>query len=398
MTHLTEVSTKSSQIKWQDHQSLKWIAVALLTYLLIVAVDLIGLGLQSATGDRVLELFALATNPFLGLIVGTLTTALVQSSSTVTSIVVGLVSGGLPVVTAIPIVMGANIGTSITNTLVSLGHMGDHEEFRRAFAAATIHDFFNIFSVVIFLPLEILLHPIEKTAHVLAKSFVSTGSMEINSLNVVTVITQPVVVRLTAMIHGLSSPFEGVILTMMGIVLIFTAIIYLGKLLKNLMAGHAQGMFHAAIGKGAIAGISMGTLMTVLVQSSSTTTSLMVPLAASNIFQLEQIYPFTLGANIGTCITALLAATSVSGEQAIPALEIALVHLLFNTFGVIVIYGIPVFRRLPILSAQTLANVACERKEVAFFYILSVFFLVPGLLLGASVLVMQIWQSSITFV
>jgi sodium-dependent phosphate cotransporter len=398
MTHLTEASTQNSQVKWQDHQGLKWIAIFLLTYLLIVAVDLIGLGLQSVTGDRVQELFALATNPFLGLIVGTLTTALVQSSSTVTSIVVGLVSGGLPVVTAIPIVMGANIGTSITNTLVSLGHMGDHEEFRRAFAAATIHDFFNILSVVIFLPLEILLHPMEKTAHILAQSFVSAGSMEVNSLNFVAEITKPVVVLLTAMIQGLSSPFEGIMLTMIGIFLIFSAIICLGKLLKSLLAGHAQGILHAAMGKGAIAGITMGTLMTVLVQSSSTTTSFMVPLAASNVFQLEQIYPFTLGANIGTCITALLAATSVSGELAIPALEIALVHLLYNIFGVMVIYGIPVCRRLPILSAQALANVACDRKEVAFVYIMSVFFLVPGLLLGASVLVMQIWQSSITFV
>ncbi|MEM8781195.1 MAG: Na/Pi symporter, partial [Cyanobacteria bacterium P01_G01_bin.49] len=169
-----------------------------------------------------------------------------------------------------------------------------------------------------------------------------------------------------------------------GISLIFLTISFIGKLLKVLMVGRAKDILHTAIGKGPIAGIAAGTLMTVLVQSSSTTTSLMVPLAGSGVFTLEQIYPFTLGANIGTCITALLAATSVSGAEAVPALEIALVHMLYNTFGVVIIYGIPFLCRLPILSAQTLASVASERKSIAFAYIIGVFFVIPGMLLGAT--------------
>jgi sodium-dependent phosphate cotransporter len=56
--------------------------------------------------------------------------------------------------TAIPVIMGANIGTSVTNTIVSMGHVGNAEEFRRAFAGATIHDMFNWLSVIVFLPLE----------------------------------------------------------------------------------------------------------------------------------------------------------------------------------------------------------------------------------------------------
>ncbi|NET49365.1 MAG: Na/Pi cotransporter family protein, partial [Merismopedia sp. SIO2A8] len=139
---------------------------------------------------------------------------------------------------------------------------------------------------------------------------------------------------------------------------------------------------HRAIGQGPIAGILAGTLITILVQSSSTTTSLMVPLAGAGVFSLAQVYPFTLGANIGTCITALLAATAVSGAAAVPALEIAMVHFLFNVAGVIVIYGVPFLCRLPILGAETLANVATERKYLVFIYIITVFFLLPGLLLG----------------
>lgn len=112
------------------------------------------------------------------------------------------------------------------------------------------------------------------------------------------------------------------------------SIYYVGKLLKCLMVGRAKDILHTAIGRGPIAGILSGIFMTVLVQSSSTTTSLMVPLTGASVFGLREIYPFTLGANIGTCITALLAATAVSGPEALPALEIALVHFFFNFLGV----------------------------------------------------------------
>ena len=85
--------------------------------------------------------FEFASHPVAGLMIGLVATALIQSSSTVTSIIVGLVAGGLPIETAIPMVMGANIGTTVTNTIVSLGHIRNKEEFKRAFASATIHDF-----------------------------------------------------------------------------------------------------------------------------------------------------------------------------------------------------------------------------------------------------------------
>ncbi|MEM8720069.1 MAG: Na/Pi symporter [Cyanobacteria bacterium P01_G01_bin.39] len=384
MSNITEQGGERSQSTTQGNKLLQWISVLLLVYLLIAAVGMIGTGFKTATGERAEELFAFATNPFLGLIVGTVATALIQSSSTVSSIVVGLVAGGLPVGTAIPMIMGANIGTSITNTLVSLGHVGDKSEFKRAFAAATIHDFFNLLSVVIFLPIEILFHPLEKIAHLLAENLVGGGSLSVKDLNFVKASTKPVVHLFEGITQFLPAPFDGIALIILGIGLIFLTISFVGKLLKKLMVGRAKEVLHTAIGKGPIAGIAAGTFMTVLVQSSSTTTSLMVPLAGSGVFRLEQIYPFTLGANIGTCITALLAATSVSGAEAVPALEIAMVHLLYNTFGVIVIYGIPFLCRLPIVFATNLAAVASERKAIAFAYIIGVFFVIPGLLLGGT--------------
>jgi sodium-dependent phosphate cotransporter len=94
-------------------------------------------------------------NPVAGMLVGVLVTVLVQSSSTSTSIVITMVAAELLTVKqAIPLIMGANIGTSVTSTIVAMGQIGQVDEFQRAFAAATVHDMFNFLSVIVMLPTE----------------------------------------------------------------------------------------------------------------------------------------------------------------------------------------------------------------------------------------------------
>mmetsp|Transcript_20357 Transcript_20357/g.35806 ORF Transcript_20357/g.35806 Transcript_20357/m.35806 type:complete len:267 (-) Transcript_20357:237-1037(-) len=89
--------------------------------------------------------------------IGILVTCLLQSSSTTTSIIVTMVgAGAIDVRLAIYMVMGSNIGTSVTNTIVAMGQMGDGDELERAFAGATVHDMFNFLSVAIFFPLEVI--------------------------------------------------------------------------------------------------------------------------------------------------------------------------------------------------------------------------------------------------
>lgn len=365
---------------WQQ-----WVGVAALVYLLICAVGMIGSGFKAAAGEHAEQLFAFAINPFAGLVVGTVATALIQSSSTVTSIIVGLVAGGLPVAVAVPMVMGANIGTSITNTLVSLGHVREKKEFARAFSAATVHDFFNLFSVVIFLPLEISFGLLERIGKLLSEPFYGGSDASMSSFNFVKAATAPVVDTAKSLILSLGDPMGGVVLALFGIVLIFISITLVGRLLKKLMVGKARDIMHTAIGKGPLSGIFSGTLVTTLVQSSSTTTSLMVPLAGSGAFTLKQIYPFTLGANIGTCLTAVLAATAVTGN-AEAALQIAFIHLTYNVLGVVLIYGVPFLRNLPVKAAEWLGTTASENKLAALAYILGVFFVAPGLCLGISAL------------
>jgi len=357
----------------------QWFLVAGLVYLLLVAVSMIGSGFKVAAGDQAKELFAFASNPVTAVIIGTVATALIQSSSTVTSIIVGLVAGGLPVSIAIPMIMGANMGTTITNTIVSLGHVRQGEEFRRAFAAATVHDFFNLFSIFIFLPLEIMFGFLQRIGEFLANFMVGGESLSVKGFNFIKPLVKPPVNALKDLFHGFGATdlIMGIAFIVLGIVLIFMVITYIGKLLKLLMVGQAKAILHAAVGRGPISGIFSGTIITVLVQSSSTTTSLIVPLAGSGVFSLRQIYPFTLGANIGTCITAILAATAVSGAHAIFALQVALVHFSYNVIGVIVIYGLPYVREIPIYAAEGLAHLAMKSKLYVAAYIGLVFFILP---------------------
>ena len=134
---------------------LNWFSVIFLVYFLLCAVGLIEVGFVAIGHQQAEQIFAYATNPITGVLVGILTTSLVQSSSVTTSILVGLVAAGLPISIAIPVVIGANFGTTLTNTFVSLGFARSRSDFQRAFSAATVHDAFNLICLVIFLPLEL---------------------------------------------------------------------------------------------------------------------------------------------------------------------------------------------------------------------------------------------------
>ncbi|WP_417504062.1 Na/Pi symporter [Marinomonas gallaica] len=369
----------SSGSRWPQ-----WLAVLVLVYVLISAVGMIGSGFKAATGGQAKELFEFASNPYIGLVIGIVATALIQSSSTVTSLIVGMVAGGLPVEIAIPMIMGSNIGTTVTNTLVSLGHIRDKAEFRRAFAAATVHDFFNLMAVAIFLPLEIMFGFLEHVALWLSTFLIGADSYSMSDLNVIKALTKPFVGAVDNVTSILPGSLASVALILAGLAFIFLAITYIGKLLKVLMVGKAKEILHSAIGRGPLTGIASGALVTTFVQSSSTTTSLMVPLAGSGSFSLKQIYPFMLGANIGTTVTALLAATAISGALAVSALEIALVHFLFNVFAVVVIFGLPFLRGMPIKGAEWLAAVAAEKKVFAAVWVLGVFIALPLLMIAVS--------------
>ncbi|UJF22809.1 Na/Pi symporter [Shewanella sp. OMA3-2] len=361
--------------------TLRWFSLVASLYLLLLAVAMISTGFKLASGEQAMALFEFASHPITGLMVGLTATALIQSSSTTTSIIVGLVAGGLPLQIAIPMIMGANIGTTLTNTLVSLGHLRCQHEFRRAFAGATVHDFFNLLAVSIFLPLEIMFGLLEKLSSWIVAPFATMSSSGSIGFDFIKPMTKPVTQFITTQLQFENPIINGAIVIGLGIFILFFAVLFMGQQLKTLMVGRAETILKTALGRGPCHGIAAGTAVTVLVQSSSTTTSLIVPLIGNNIITLKEAYPFTLGANIGTCITALLAAMAVSGEHAILGLQIALVHLCFNVLGVLVLYGIPLFRNVPIHCAEWLAEKAQQNKLTVVAYIATVFFIIPAALI-----------------
>lgn len=365
-------------------KALIWAKLLFGVYLLLVAVAAIGAGFKLAVGgaQNVAELFAFATNPFAALMASILVTALLQSSSASTSIIVGLVAGGLPISAAVPMIMGANIGTTVTNTIVSLGHIRASLDFSRAFAAATVHDVFNFLAVLILFPLELYTGVLSHLAEYIADLLVAQTAADMGDLNFIKAATQPPIAVLKEAFEGigLGSTITGILLTIGGIIAIFVSISFTGRILRQAMTGSAHKMMHAAIGRHAATSLFSGALVTVLVQSSSTTTSLMIPFASTGLFKLRDIYPFTLGANIGTTVTALLASMAIGGAAGLLALQIALVHLLFNVFAVLIIYVLPVLRDIPPTLAVWLADFAVKHKAAALTYILVLFFGVPALL------------------
>src|SRR5690625_3593524 len=380
-------------ISGKTRKVVEWLSVVAAVYVLITAVSLIGSGFGTATGGRAEELFSFAQNPVIGLVSGIVATVLTQSSSTTTSIVVGMVAGGLPLATAVPILTGANVGTTMTSTLVSLGAAGDRNQFRRAFSAASVHDMYNLLSVAIFFPLEWAFGILDRIGTWFAGLTTGSDGGMIATIftafgNVVTAITDPGANLIEAGAMAVLPPVgAGIAMIVIGVALILLVIKFISSMLKILLVGNVEKTFHKAIGRGPLSGIFSGLLITVMVQSSTTTTSLAVPLAASGKFSLWQLYPFTVGANIGTTMTAVIAAFGFSGFEATAAMTAAAVHLFYNLLAALVIFGIPFLRPLPVMGASWLGNLGAKNKLYVLAWLGGVFVVIPGLLIGITALI-----------
>jgi sodium-dependent phosphate cotransporter len=352
---------------WQSTGA-RVLTLLFLLYAFLVSIGMLGKAFKMFSGGFVGGLIESASNPLLGLFVGILATTLVQSSSTTTSLVVALVgSGSMPIDTAIPIVMGANIGTSVTNTLVSLGHVTRGQEFARAFAASTVHDFFNLLAVIVLFPLQMGTNFLGTLSSQMAHLFAEVGGLAFASP--LKLLTGPAVKAAATLFEN--HPW---LLLICALVIMFASLRYLVVALKAIVLGRVEAFFDETLFANAGRAMLFGLLITVLVQSSSITTSLAVPLAGAGILTLVQIFPYTLGANIGTTITAMLAALAV-GE--VNAVTVAFAHLLFNICGIAVVWPLPGIRKIPQRLSESFAAVAANRRWIAVAYILVCFYAVP---------------------
>lgn len=346
-----------------------------LLYAFLAAVDLLGTGLGGLGEGFTDALFQGIGNPLVGLFVGILATVLAQSSSVTTPTVVTLVGAGIiGLGDAVPIIMGANIGTTITNTLASIGSIRRVEEFRRAFTGATVHDVFNVLSVAVLLPLELLTGVLSRTAIALSGVVgdVTTGEFRSPAKALVSASTDGVESAVRVVLAG--DRAVAVALILIGFATIFVALVSITRVMKRVVAGPAERSLNAVLGRAGSLGILVGLVLTVSVQSSSIATSLLIPMIAAGVLSVDNAYPITLGANLGTTITALLAAMAV---DRIEGLQIALVHLLFNLAGVALFYPVPALRQVPLRLAKRIGLLAMRRRLAVVALVVMTFYVLP---------------------
>lgn len=360
--------------------------------------------------------------------------------------------------------MGANIGTSVTNTLVSLAQVSDRDQFRRAFAGATVHDMFNILSVLVFLPIEAacgylffftrylikqmnleqatagtkkeflkkLTNPFTKLIIQLDKSIITKiakgdkaaaskslikywcdkGKKQVIQVNATSEIaaastllnSTTTLVNKTIIVHskpckfllhdtGLSDSVVGIIMLIASLTILCCCLVSIVKLLHSMLQGRLAIVIRKTVNNdlpkpfGFLTGylaIIVGAIMTILVQSSSIFTSTLTPLVGLGIVSIERIFPLTLGSNVGTTGTGILAAMASSGDSLHYSLQIALCHLFFNLSGILLWYPIPAMRKVPINMAKFLGNTTAKYRWFAPVYIILFFFLTPGFIFALS--------------
>ncbi len=342
--------------------------LGLVLYVFLVSIGMLGGAFKLFGKDFALQLVETTANPFVGLFVGILATTLVQSSSTTTSIAVGIVAaGGLSIESAVPIIMGANIGTSVTNTLVSMGHITRREEFKRALAGATVHDFFNLIAVALLLPLELVFGFLKHIAEYVSDVFVGVGGMKL--ANPLKAITKPTIDGAIDLLGH-----RPIVVLIVSLILMYLALKFLVDLARGIVVKRAERFLNRYLFGAPTSAFLFGMILTVLVQSSSISTSLVIPLVGAGILTVTQIFPYTLGANVGTTVTAMLAALSTAN---IAAITIAFVHLLFNLSGIALVFPVPAIRRIPIRLAHWLAELTSRSRPLAIIYVILVFYLIP---------------------
>ncbi|MEO9966553.1 MAG: Na/Pi symporter [Reichenbachiella sp.] len=342
------------------------ISLALIVFLW--SLDLMTSSFQVIGNETVIKVLSITSNPFISLFIGLFITAVIQSSSTSTSLIVAIVaSGGLSLENAVPMIMGANIGTTLTSTIVSLSYITDNREFKNAIATGVMHDFFNILTVIILFPLEYYYNILSRLSISVASVFNLSPSTDLVKSKSGSSLFESINTFLIDFVD------YKILLVIVACISLFASIKIISKIISNRMIGASKERFQDVFFKNRLKSFGLGTVLTAGIQSSSITTSIIVPLGATGKIHPDKIFPYIVGANIGTTITALIAAFNKSEA----ALSIALVHFLFNLIGTIIFLLIPYLNKVPIRYARQFGLMTSQYRMIGFFYILFVFFILP---------------------
>ena len=355
---------------------------AMWLYLFVSAINVMG-GALKALGHStawLTDLLAAGGHPIVALMGGVFVTAIVQSSSFTTSLIIMLVGvGNMDVETAVYAVMGANIGTSITNNLVSIGTMRIKRQFRLGYTAALMHGNVNLLTVIVLLPLEWISGAMSSTGHGLLTRF-SIAMANWMGLSPVANPTSPVKWLTRPVVDGFnwfgdlvtpSDESKWILVAVLGLVLLFLSLVFMVTNLKGALLRRVESLFSSFLFRTDFMSSVVGIVSTIFVQSSSVTTSLMVPLASAGAVTIRRAFPFMLGCNLGTTVTGVIAA---SANPAADAVSVAVCHVTFNVLAALVWYPL---RAVPIGLAAWYARLAARSKRYYFLFLGVVYFAVP---------------------
>jgi sodium-dependent phosphate cotransporter len=369
-TDPTEI--KHNDVLWRNLRYVLYICVTLLFF--ILGIEIIVSSLHSAGEESINAILRATSNSFTAFFIGVVVTAMMQSSSTTTAITVALVaSNTIQIHSGVCIVMGANLGTTITSMIVSIGFINEKKEFRRAVSASGYHFFFNLFTILILFPLELSNQFFSRLSTNIANYFFSNPSFSSTGQQKVKVwsLLNPVNDFLTGI-----SPVFGI---MLGLIIIFSSIILFRRIISSLLKAQSPQAFSRFFFKSRVKSFVWGIITTAAIRSSTITTSVVVPIVSKRITSLKQASPFILGANLGTTITAFFAASLNQANGNV--MSIAMAHFLFNLIGVILFFPFASVEKIILFSAKSFAKVSASHKFVLLTFILCMFFFFPFLII-----------------
>lgn len=318
------------------------------------------------------ELIQATANPIIGLLIGILATAILQSSSAITSVCVTMVAvGTLTLEGAIPIVLGANVGTTVTSTMMSLTFVGNKKLFKRAIGGAALHDFFNLFSVLVLLPVELYTNMLARFSRWLSSLITYPGWAQPHHMPTD---------KVADTLYGMLPSWMGFVLS---IAMLLVSIKWLSSLSRRMLLSkneEGQTFFERTFFESDASSLFSGLSLTAIVQSSSLTSSLIVPLVAVGKLGMSRAFAFLIGANVGTTFTALFVAYN---SHVVSGMQIALVHVIVNIGGAL-FFMLPATPKMAYWYAKKLGKLGARNKMFGFAYLLLIFFLLPFLLIWLS--------------
>ncbi|MCG8391380.1 MAG: Na/Pi symporter, partial [Cytophagales bacterium] len=239
---------------------------------------------------------------------------------------------------------------------------------RKAIAGGTVHDFFNILTVLLLFPLEFYYGLVSSSAQKITEFLIPSQSQDgVEDFGFALFDVIPLTNFLIKLIDN------GLVSIILSFLLLFGSIKVLSRIITKILIGESQGKLREFIFSNPYKSFTWGAILTAAVQSSSITTSLVVPFVAKGKIRLQSATPFIMGANIGTTITAFIAVLIESSM----AMGIAVTHLLFNLVGVIVFLPFRQLRNIPIKLAYNFGALTMNYRLVGISYILFTFFIIP---------------------